>query len=93
MVRDTAFMQRKVPLRLALITASKSDSFIIIKRPSRVMPALLTRMSMRPKVLTAASIRFFHLLGVGHVALDGQGLGPRASQAATVSWAAASFPA
>ena len=86
-------MQRKVPRRLALMTSSKSDSFIIINRPSRVMPALLTRMSMRPKALTASSIRFFTCWASATSHLTARALAPAASQAATVSWAAASFPA
>ena len=59
MIRAAAFMHRNTPLRLVAITASKSVSFMVMARPSRVMPALFTRISMRPKSLTAVSISSF----------------------------------
>ena len=40
--------QRKAPFRFVLTTASQSDSFIRAMRPSLVIPALLTRISMDP---------------------------------------------
>lgn len=91
--RATAFIHRNVPFRLASITASKSSSFIIISRPSRVTPALFTRMSMRPKAWTAASIRALTSPASATLQRTARALAPRASQADTVSCAAASFPA
>ena len=41
------------------------------------MPALFTRMSMRPKVLRAASDQGLHLVLFRHVAPDGHGLGSK----------------
>ena len=93
MIRDTAFMHRNVPFRLVSITASKSASFIIIRRPSRVTPALFTRMSIRPNSLTAASIRAFTWASSATLHCTASALAPRASQAATVSWAASARPA
>ena len=91
--RAAAFMQRKVPFRLALMTASKSSGFISIRRLSRVIPALFTRMSMRPKVLRAASIRAFTSSSFDTSHRRATALAPRDSQAAAVSLAAASLPA
>ena len=42
-------MHKNVPFRLVSITVSKSASFIIITRPSRVTPALFTRISTLPR--------------------------------------------
>ena len=47
--RDTARVKRKVPFRLTLRTASQSSSLMRMRRPSFVMPALLTMMSTLPK--------------------------------------------
>ena len=43
-------MHKKVPFRLVSTTASKSAWLIRMVRPSRVIPALFTKMSTRPKV-------------------------------------------
>ena len=75
------------------MTASKSSGFIIMSRPSLVMPALFTRMSMRPKVLRAASIRAFTSSSFDTSHRTATALAPRDSQAAAVSLAAASLPA
>ena len=69
-------MRLNAPLRLASSTASKASSPIMAMRPSRVIPALFTRMSMVPKpTLTAPTVS----PGggeVGHVAMVGQGSHP-----------------
>ena len=47
------------PFRLVLSTASKASSFIMAMRPSRVIPALFTRMWAVPKsALMAATVSF-----------------------------------
>jgi hypothetical protein len=46
--RSTALVQRKAPRRLVCSTSSQSSSLIRMMSPSRVTPALLTRMSIRP---------------------------------------------
>ncbi len=55
--RATARVKRKVPFRLTSMTASQSASLMRIKRPSLVMPALLTMMSILPK---SAKTAFTH---------------------------------
>ena len=45
----TALVKLKVPLRLTAITASQSCSVMRSMRVSRVIPALLTRISSLPK--------------------------------------------
>ena len=53
--RESARVKRNVPLRLILRTASQSSSSICISSLSRVMPALLTRMSTKPHFAITAS--------------------------------------
>ena len=48
----------KYPFKLIFITSSKSDSLIRINKPSRVIPALLTNTSMRPKRSFTSLIKF-----------------------------------
>ena len=50
-----SLQQRNAPLRFAFSTASKSSSLMRRIRLSRVMPALFTRISTRPKAFTACS--------------------------------------
>ena len=52
--RATARVIQKGPARFVAMTASHSSSSIRISRLSRVMPALLTRMSIVPKAASAA---------------------------------------
>ena len=47
--RHTARVKRNVPFRLTSRTASQSSSLMRIRRPSFVMPALFTMMSILPK--------------------------------------------
>ncbi len=54
--RTTALEQLKAPLRLMLRIKSQSASLMRIIRLSRVVPALLTRMSTRPNSSMARSI-------------------------------------
>src|ERR1700743_1935202 len=49
MLLMTAWVRRKLPVRLARRMSSKSASFMRRARPSRVMPALLTRMWQAPR--------------------------------------------
>ena len=49
MVSATAWAQWKTPRRFTSITRSNCSSVIFCRRASCVMPALFTRMSMRPK--------------------------------------------
>jgi len=53
MVLYTCLIQLNVPLRLILITSSKSASFIPSTILSLVIPALFTRISILPYVATA----------------------------------------
>ena len=86
-------MHRKVPLRLVEITASKSASLMRMSRLSRVIPALFTRMSIRPKVSTAAFTSASTWAASDTSQRIARALAPRASISRTVSWAAASLPA
>ena len=52
----TAWMKLKADLRLTLMTMSHCCSLIRIMSPSRVIPALLTSMSMRPNSFVISSI-------------------------------------
>lgn len=56
MIGVTAWMKLNADLRLTLRTASQSLSFIRMSSVSLVIPALLMRMSMRPKSLLICSI-------------------------------------
>ena len=51
----TAWMKLKALLRFTAMTASHCASLILRTRPSLVMPALLTRMSMCPNSLRISS--------------------------------------
>ena len=55
MAGRTALVQWNVPFRLTSSTAFQSSSFMRSSRPSRVMPALFTRMSMRPSSVSNRS--------------------------------------
>src|SRR5213592_3631184 len=52
-----ARVMRNAPRRLTSMTWSQSSSFMRTRRPSRMTPALLTRMSTRPNRCLAASTR------------------------------------
>ncbi len=52
--RATARVKRNVPLRFTLRTASQSSSDMRMSRPSFVMPALFTMMSILPKSASTA---------------------------------------
>ena len=51
MGRSSAWVSRNAPVRLVLSTSSQSGRFMRSTSPSRVMPALLTRISTLPKSL------------------------------------------
>ena len=93
MVRAAVLQHRKAPFKLVARTASKSSSFIRITRSSRVMPALLTRMSMRPNSFTTPSSRAFTAAASVTSARTPRAGLPRAAQAASVSRAAVVLPA
>src|SRR3990167_8139419 len=58
-IKGEIVLQRlNTPVKLIERTRSQSSFFILIKRPSFVMPALLTRRSIRPMTLTASSTDF-----------------------------------
>ena len=92
-VLTTAFMVRKAPFKLVSSTWSQASSFIVMSRPSRVMPALLTRMWTAPNCCRAASTRALTSSVLDTSQRMAAALAPRASQAATVSRAACSLPA
>ena len=52
---NTGWVAQKVPLRCTLMTLSQLASLALAKVSSSRMPALLTRMSARPKFLMASS--------------------------------------
>ena len=56
MPRSTARDRRKAAVRLTAITWSHSSSFMRMKRLSRVMPALLTRMSIGAPAAASAAL-------------------------------------
>ena len=56
MIGVTAWMKLNADLRFTVSTASHWASLMRIIRPSLVMPALFTRISMRPKSLTISSM-------------------------------------
>ena len=93
MGRAAAFMVRKAPLRLVSMTASKSSSLSIMARLSRVMPALLTRMSREPSSFTAVSMRVFTAAGSATLPWTARVWTPRASSSFRVASAAAVLPA
>ena len=53
--RITARVMLKAPVRLTVRTSAQALSVIRMTRSSRVMPALLTRMSTRPSSLSVSS--------------------------------------
>ena len=57
-MRDTAFIVLNAPFRLTEITASQSCSVILINSLSRVIPALLTNISIFPISAATSSIAF-----------------------------------
>ena len=71
--RQTALQVLNAPLRLTASTRSKSSSVICSSSLSRVTPALLTRMSMRPKSSPIRRNGFLDERKVGHVAFVGRG--------------------
>ena len=75
------------------MTASKSSSFMAMARPSRVMPALLTRMWMPPSSLTAVSIRALAAAGSATLPWMARASTPRAFSSSRVLSAAAVLPA
>ena len=66
-------MKRNAPFRLVFSTVSQSSSLIRISKPSRVTPALLTRISTRrsARIFSAAA---FTACGVGDIHGVGPGL-------------------
>ena len=52
--RTAALLQLKTLFRFCAITKSNSASFMETRRPSRVVPALFTRISSRPRAAVAA---------------------------------------
>ena len=68
--RAAARVNRNVPRRLMLITASHWSSFMRTITLSRVMPALLTRMFSPPHSFDDLVDHLADALAVGHVAGD-----------------------
>ena len=73
---SAAWHSEKAEVRLVAITSSQSARFIRSMSWSRVMPALLTRMSSRPWRATTSATADGRGLGVGHV--EGRGFGAAA---------------
>ena len=80
-----ALVNRNVPLRLMSSTASQSASLMRMSRPSRVMPALLTRMSTLPAAARICSAAASTLAASATLAAKAQALRPSAWTFCTVS--------
>src|SRR5215207_3601527 len=83
-----ALEQRKLPLRCTSSTLSQSSSLILNERLSRNSPALLTRMSIRPKRCTISSNAFSTCCALDTSQAIAIASDPTASTASTVSWQA-----
>src|SRR5215218_9836096 len=81
-----ALEQRKLPLRCTSSTLSQSSSLILNERLSRNSPALLTRMSIRPKRCTISSKAFSTCCALDTSQAIAIASDPAASTASTVSW-------
>ncbi len=66
MIGQAALVQYTVPMKCTCTVNSKSSIVMLLNALSRRMPALFTRMSQRPQVLTAVSTMFCALLAVGN---------------------------
>src|SRR5215216_3499708 len=83
-----ALEQRKLPLRCTSSTLSQSSSLILNERLSRNSPALLTRMSIRPKRWAISSNAFSTCCALDTSQAMAIASDPAASTASTVSWQA-----
>src|SRR5215212_2010108 len=81
-----ALEHRKLPLRWTSSTLSQSSSLILNERLSRNSPALLTRMSIRPKRCTISSKAFSTCCALDTSQAIAIASDPAASTASTVSW-------
>src|SRR5215210_66098 len=81
-----ALEQRKLPLRCTSSTLSQSSSLILNERLSRNSPALLTRMSIRPKRWAISSKAFSTCCALDTSQAIAIASAPAASTASTVSW-------
>src|SRR5215212_7791985 len=84
----TALEQRKLPLRCTSSTLSQSSSLILNERLSRNSPALLTRMSIRPKRWKISSNAFSTCCALDTSHAITIASAPAASTPSTVSWQA-----
>lgn len=83
----------KVPFRLVFTTASNWSSFIMATRPSRVIPAQLTRMSTEGNAFFTAATVVFTAWKSATSHWYAWAVTPRAAASAQTDWAAASLPA
>src|SRR5215208_2460154 len=83
-----ALEQRKLPLRCTSSTLSQSSSLILNERLSRNSPALLTRMSIRPKRWAISSNAFSTCCALDTSQAMAIASDPAASTASTVSFQA-----
>src|SRR5574337_468000 len=88
---SAALAHRNEPFKLMPSTKSQSSSFIRRISPSRVMPALFTRMSIRPNFPTTSSIMAETSAEAATFALIASDFLPFASMSAAVFWAASRF--
>src|SRR3954451_9888234 len=89
-----ARLMLKEPLRWTARTSDQSDQLMRWKMRSRRMPALLTRMSTRPKAVSAALTISSAFLGSAMESVDAIASPPPALISLTTSWAGpASAPA
>ncbi|SSQ42903.1 Uncharacterised protein [Acinetobacter baumannii] len=59
MISQTALVQFTAPIKCTSITSRKSSNVILLKVLSRKMPALLTKISMRPqRAIVSSTIRW-----------------------------------
>src|SRR5215210_3566700 len=83
-----ALEHKKLPFRWTSSTLSQSSSLILNERLSRKSPALLTRMSMRPKRCAISSNAFSTCCALDTSQAMAIASAPAASTASTVSWQA-----
>src|SRR3989454_333413 len=81
-----ARVMRNAPRRLTSMTRSQSSSFMRTRRPSRMTPALLTRMSTRPNRCLAASTNRSASSRITASATTPRTAPPRASSSLAERW-------
>ena len=90
MAGNSAFVNKNVPLRFTSNTKSQSASVIRTSKPSRVIPALFTRMSTLPKSARICRLTLFTCSPSAVLTAYGSALTPSCATSAATFWAFAS---